>query len=189
MTDLFSFDALKIVIFATVAAVAYGVLHDLVTAHVCVEYFTIAHPPVFATDSPILLALGWGVIASWWVGALLGAGLAAAARIGSAPKLGLAELRRPIVGLMIVAAAFALLGGAVGAMLSSANLFDLPAGWREAIPARNHLAFAAVAGAHEASYGASALGGLYLIGRTAVRRRTARRRQVQPGSVAGNSSS
>jgi hypothetical protein len=189
MAGFFSLETLKIVLFAIAAVVVYGVLHDLVTAHICVEYFTIAHPPVFATGSPSLLALGWGIIATWWVGALLGAGLAAAARIGSDPKIGLSELRLPIVTLMIVAAAFALLGGAVGAMLFSANLFDLPAKWSEAIPARNHIAFATVAGAHEASYGAAALGGLYLIGRTAVRRRRARRNEVQLDSVAGNSSS
>lgn len=188
MAGLFSFEALKIVLFATVAAVAYGVLHDLVTAHLCVEYFTIAHPPVFATESPVLLALGWGVIASWWVGALLGLGLAAAARIGSAPKSCLAELRRPIVGLMIVAAACAMAGGLSAAWLFSAGAFDLPAEWREAIPTESHLAFAAVAGAHEASYAAGALGGLYLIARTYFRRRRAHR-MAQSHPVAGNSSS
>jgi hypothetical protein len=29
--------ALKIVVFATLAAICYGILHDQVTAHVCVE--------------------------------------------------------------------------------------------------------------------------------------------------------
>ena len=186
MAGLFSFEALKIVLFATAAAVVYGVLQDLVTAHLCVEYFTIAHPPVFATESPVLLALGWGVIASWWVGALLGLGLAAAARIGAAPKTGLAELRRPIVRLMIVAATCAVVGGLLGAWLFSARAFDLPAEWREAIP--DPLAFAAVAGAHEASYAAGAVGGLYLIVRTFVRRRRARN-MAQSHPVAGNSSS
>lgn len=64
---------------------AYGVLHDLVTAHVCVEYFTVGHPQLFEfeTDSPTLLALGWGVVATWWVGAGLGVPLALVARVGS----------------------------------------------------------------------------------------------------------
>ena len=39
------------------AAIAYGILHDLVTAHVFAEYFTIGHPPVFHTDDPIRLHL------------------------------------------------------------------------------------------------------------------------------------
>lgn len=91
----------RIIGFATLAAIAYGILHDQVTAHLCVEYFTIGHPPIFATSSPFLLALGWGVIATWWVGLPLGIGLAIAARAGPAPKLALAQLRRPILLLML----------------------------------------------------------------------------------------
>ena len=57
-------EAFKIVAFCIAAAVVYGILHDQVTAHVCVEYFTIAHPPVFPTESPFWLAVGWGIIAT-----------------------------------------------------------------------------------------------------------------------------
>ena len=63
---------IKILFFSVVAAIFYGILHDQVTAHICVEYFSIAHPPVFTTNSPFLLALGWGIIATWWVGLPLG---------------------------------------------------------------------------------------------------------------------
>jgi hypothetical protein len=63
------------------------ILHDQITARVCVEYFTVFHPPVFNTQSPTLLACGWGVIATWWVGLFLGLFLAVAARIGPRPKL------------------------------------------------------------------------------------------------------
>jgi hypothetical protein len=31
--------------------VVYGIVHDQVTARVCVEYFTVGHPPVFQTNS------------------------------------------------------------------------------------------------------------------------------------------
>ena len=79
-------EALKIVLFATLAAVCYGILHDQVTAHLCVEYFTIAHPPVFPTESPFWLAIGWGIIATWWVGLPLGVLLAVAARFGAKPE-------------------------------------------------------------------------------------------------------
>ena len=79
-------EALKIVLFATLAAVCYGILHDQVTAHLCVEYFTIAHPPVFPTESPFWLAIGWGIIATWWVGLRLGVLLAVAARFGAKPE-------------------------------------------------------------------------------------------------------
>ena len=57
-----------IVLFSIAAAVFYGIAHDQVTVRVCLEYFTIGHPPVFKTTSPALLALGWGVLATWWVG-------------------------------------------------------------------------------------------------------------------------
>jgi len=62
----------KIILLCLAAALVYRILHDQITARVCVEYFTVFHPPIFATHSPTLLALGWGVIATWWVGLLLG---------------------------------------------------------------------------------------------------------------------
>ncbi len=57
-------EELKIIILCLGAAVGYGIAHDQVTARVCVEYFTVGHPPVFQTDSPMLLGLGWGVLAT-----------------------------------------------------------------------------------------------------------------------------
>ena len=50
--------SLKIVLTCILAAVLYGIFHDLFTAHICVEYFSVFHPPVFTTQSSILLALG-----------------------------------------------------------------------------------------------------------------------------------
>jgi hypothetical protein len=69
---------------ATIAlAVAYGIAHDMVTAHVCVEYFTIGHVDIFGTGNSVLLALGWGTVATWWVGLVLGGFIASAARSGA----------------------------------------------------------------------------------------------------------
>lgn len=163
-------EALRIALFSMVAAIVYGILHDLVTAHLCVEYFTVAHPPVFATASPVLLALGWGVLATWWMGLILGIGLAAAARLGAAPRIGLDGLRRPIILLMAFSAVAALLAAALGAFLA-ANM-TAPAGW--IVPPDKYVAFTAVAWAHGASYAAGGLGGLILILRTIRRRRTSR---------------
>jgi hypothetical protein len=64
-------EAIKIVGLCIVAGAIYGVLHDQVTAHVCLEYFTVFHPTIFHTQSPTLLALGWGVLATWWVSLFL----------------------------------------------------------------------------------------------------------------------
>ncbi|HEU4754510.1 MAG TPA: hypothetical protein VFU47_15485, partial [Armatimonadota bacterium] len=70
-------------------------MHDQVTVRVCVEYFTVAHPPLITTDSPTLLALAWGVVATWWVGLALGVMLGLAARLGGWPRLVARELIRP----------------------------------------------------------------------------------------------
>jgi len=72
--------ALAIIAMCVAMAVAYGIVHDQITVRICLEYFTVGHPPVFPTSDPTLLALGWGVIATWWVGLLLGILLACAAR-------------------------------------------------------------------------------------------------------------
>ena len=74
-----------IILSSVFASIVYGILHDQVTARVCVEYFTIGHPPVFNTNDPTLLAIGWGIIATWWVGLILGIPLAVAARAGNRP--------------------------------------------------------------------------------------------------------
>jgi hypothetical protein len=54
---------LAIVAICIGSAVVYGILHDLVTARVCVEYFTIGQVPFFGT-SPTILGLGWGIVAT-----------------------------------------------------------------------------------------------------------------------------
>ena len=86
-------ESLKIVVLCIVAAIVYGILHDQVTARVCVEYFTIGHPPIFHTDDPTLLAFGWGVIATWWMGAIL----AVPAVLGVQARI-MAEVRRRSFG-------------------------------------------------------------------------------------------
>jgi hypothetical protein len=162
----YEMEAFKIVLFATLAAIGYGILHDQVTAHLCVEYFTIAHPPVFPTFSPFWLAIGWGIIATWWVGLPFGVMLAVAARVGPRPKFRLADLRRPIVLLMLFSATMALLAGSLGALLVATHMLSVPNGWAEVIPPDKHVAFSADAWAHGASYVSGALGGLFVIGRT-----------------------
>jgi hypothetical protein len=80
-------ETLKIIAMCLLAGALYGILHDQVTARVCLEYFTVFHPDVFHTQSPTLLALGWGVLATWWVSLFLGISLAIAARAGSRPRV------------------------------------------------------------------------------------------------------
>jgi hypothetical protein len=160
-------EALKIAVFATLAAICYGILHDQVTAHACVEYFTIAHPPVFDTESPFLLAIGWGILATWWVGLPFGVLLAIAARVGSARKLGLTDLRCPILRIMAFSALAALLSGSFGALLVARGVLDVPGGWANFIPTEKHVAFSFDAWAHAATYASALFFGTFLVARVA----------------------
>jgi len=64
---------------------AYGISHDMITAHAWTPYFTVHHH-YFGVDSPILLALIWGVIATW--PSVIAGGLIAGASLGFRfPKL------------------------------------------------------------------------------------------------------
>ena len=168
-------EALKIVLLSLSAAIVYGVLHDQVTAHLCVEYFTVAHPMIIPTTSPFLLAMFWGVFATWWVGLSLGVGLAVAARVGPAPRLGVAELAWPILMSMLLTGAAALLAGAGGAALMARGSVSLSGWLAETIPADRHVAFIADAMAHRMSYAAGGLGGLALICFTVWKRLSRRR--------------
>src|SRR5690606_31679593 len=88
--------AFRIVALSIAAAIVYGIVHDQVTVRVCVEYFTIGHAPLFATESPTLLAVCWGIAATWWVGLLLGLPLAFTALRGPRPVRTASSLVRPI---------------------------------------------------------------------------------------------
>ena len=145
------------------AAILYGLVHDQITAHLAVEYFSVYHPPVFGglTD-PLLLGLAWGVIATWWVGLFLGVPLAFSARAGSArlPKLSARDLVRPLLSLLACMAVCAFLAGITG--------------WANAQsgkpPYRVRPAFSAVRWAHNTSYVVGICGGFVLCAAT-VRRR------------------
>ena len=107
-------EALKIVMACIFAAVLYGIIHDQFTARICIEYFTEFHPPIFATRSPTLLAFGWGVIATWWAGAIVGLLLVIAARFGSLPQLDFRDVAPMIWKLAVFMAICAVVSGLVG---------------------------------------------------------------------------
>lgn len=162
---------MKIAALVTVVAIAYGIAHDQVTARVCLEYFTIGHPPLIPTESPTLLALGWGIVATWWVGLPLGVLLAAVARIGPKPRLSARDLRRPIVLLLATMGGGAVLAGAVGGVLATFGLVWLVPPMSELVQADRHTRFLIDLWAHSASYLIGILGGAVVIFRT-WRRRT-----------------
>ena len=152
----------KIVLLCIAAAIVYGIIHDQFTARICIEYFTVFHPAVFATKSPTLLALGWGVIATWWMGALLGMLLAIAARSGSRPKLSAAMLIEPIGKLLAVMAGCALAAGFAGFVLAEQGLVSPPLWVSHRLSPAVEARFMADWWAHNASYAVGFLGGIAL---------------------------
>lgn len=63
---------LKTVLGSTALSCVLGISLDIVTANVAVDYFSVHHPKIVPTENPWLLALAWGVAASWWAGAIAG---------------------------------------------------------------------------------------------------------------------
>jgi hypothetical protein len=155
--------ALGIVLVSILAAVVYGIVHDQVTARVCVEYFTIGHPPVFATDNPTLLGIGWGIIATWWVGAMLGVPLAIVARAGRFPKRDVKSLIRPIAILMTVNAICAALAGTIGYVAAKRGWLRLPDFVAISVPTDKQVPFMADLWAHNSSYAISFIGGMIVV--------------------------
>jgi len=152
----------KIVALCIVAAIVYGIAHDMVTAHVCVEYFTIGHPRVIASEAPVLLALAWGVLATWWMGLLLGIPLAVVSRAGRRPRLRAADLVRPIAVVLGAMAAAALAAGLVGRALAATGNVWLLDPMASRVPAARHTAFLTDLWAHNAAYLAGLVGGIVL---------------------------
>src|SRR5277367_3085254 len=103
---------LSIVLLCIAASVAYGLVHDQITIRICPEYFTVLHPQILPHDTPLtLLALAWGVIATWWVGAILGILLGLCSCCGRRRKLSAGELVQPILKLLLVMAVGAIMSG------------------------------------------------------------------------------
>ncbi len=171
-------ESLRIVALAVAAAVVYGIAHDLVTAHVCVEYFTVGHPRIIESESPVALALVWGVVATWWVGLPLGGLLALAARAGSAPTWTARRLVRPIATLLGVMAVCALLAGLLALGFTAHGVEFIVGGIARKLPEDRRIPFLVDAFAHSASYFVGALGGAVLAVRVFMRRRREARAAV-----------
>jgi hypothetical protein len=152
----------SIVLLTVVAGVVYGVLHDQVTARVCVEYFTIGHPPLIPSTSPTLLALAWGIVATWWVALPMGIALASCARFGDRPPVTARELVKPIASLLVSMAAVALTAGVIGYALTARHLIVANEWVLLKIPHAKQAAFVGDWWAHSASYLGGFLGSIVL---------------------------
>lgn len=153
---------LRIILTPVLAAVVYGIVHNLITAHLCVEYFTVGHPALVKSSSPVVLALVWGTLATWWAGLMLGCGLALAARSGDRPKLEMAELVRPLVRFYIAIALIAAVAGVFGYFTARSGSLQLVGPIAERVPADRHVLFLTAAWVHEGSYLGGFFGGMIL---------------------------
>jgi hypothetical protein len=158
--------SLAIIGLCMLMSVVYGIALDQVTARVCVEYFTIGHRRVFDTESPTLLGIGWGILATWWVGLILGIGLALAARIGRRPKRHVLSLVVPIALLLAFTACAAMAAGVAGYCLASLDMVYLTRPLASDVPRHRHVVFLADMWAHTATYVVGAVGGLFVIVQT-----------------------
>ena len=145
------------------AAVLYGEIHDQITAHLCVEYFSVAHPRVIQSQDPAVLALVWGVLATWWVGAGLGVALACACWAGRRQPLPIRKIVKPMLVLLASMAVCAAAAGVLGWVLTALWHMPPPGGWGRQIPAEQHAAFSAAAFSHSASYLTGFAGGVALV--------------------------
>ncbi len=162
-------EAFKILALCLAAALIYGIVHDQFTARICVEYFTVFHPPVFHTRSPTLLGLGWGVVATWWVGAFFSIPLIFAARAGSHPAVRASQLVRPVVLLLVFMAGCAVLFGVAGYALARTGV--LATDWLTFSSSPDiRYRFMADWWAHTASYASAIAGGTWLCVMTYRRR-------------------
>jgi hypothetical protein len=152
-----------IILLSVLSAIVYGIIHDQITARICVEYFTIGHPPIFNTESPTLLGVGWGIVATWWVGLMLGFPLACAARLGSSRPFAAKEMVKPIATLLGVMGLGAFLAGMIAFIFGSKGSVQIPAVFASALPSQKHIPFLVDMWAHSASYLFGFVGGIVLI--------------------------
>ena len=157
---------LAIVVLCVLTAVGFGIAHDLVTARLCVEYYTVGHPRVFDTDDPIWLGIGWGIVATWWVGLLLGIPMALASRLGGRPKRSALSLVAPLGALLVALGLCAALAGLIGWLLATAGVVVLVEPLATRVPPAKHALFVAALWAHVTSYVAGFLGAIVLCART-----------------------
>ena len=153
----------KVILLCILSAITYGIIHDEITAHLCLEYFTIAHPPIFHSESPTILGFCWGIAATVGIGVVLGGILAEVSQSEGMPPYPIQSLARSLLILLCGMALSAFLAGLLGFELSRHSVISLPVTFFYRIPPARHDRFMAVWFAHGASYLTGLAGGAYLI--------------------------
>lgn len=164
---------LKIILSAFIAAISYGIIHDMITAHLCVEYFTIGHPKIIESESPVLLALTWGFIATWWVALPMGLLIAGFNQFGKKPSLEYREVLKLIMKLVLIMFGIALLAGIVGYALTEFDIINLVPRLAEQMDSTKYSRFLSAGWAHTSSYISGVIGTL-IVCRIIYKRRNER---------------
>jgi len=171
-----SLESLKIITFSVLAACVYGIAHNVATAHICVEYFlppmkpVIVLPTILPATNPFLLALVWGIVATWWAGLLFGIPLAIVCRFGSKPKLTAKNVVRPVLLLLLLLYVASMLLGIVGYIAGQMGWAWLLSPFAEAVAPERHSLFLFNLWSHNAAYLLGAIGGIVLLFRLWKRR-------------------
>ena len=141
-----------VILLCLFAACSYGVVHDQITVRLAIEYFTIAHPPIFRATSPTLLGLCWGIAATSGIGVGLGTILALVSQSDGYPPYPIAQIKKDLLRLVAAMAIASSLAGVVGYQLSKRDLISIASHFAETIPLQKHDRFVAVWFMHLASY-------------------------------------
>jgi hypothetical protein len=158
LPDSVAVEFLKILLACVVAAAFYGVLNDLVTAHLCIEFFKL-FPLDIKSSNPVVVAIVFGVLSTWWIGLLLGIIMASCARLGDYNRRTLADLLSPLSKLLIAIAAIAILSGFVAYAMAPPE--GIP-NWSGIIPPEKQRIAFSVNGAHLGAYASGAIGTVIL---------------------------
>jgi len=165
------------------AEVCYAMLQDQISARMCPEYFTVAHPRIEGLTNPTLMGLTWGFLGAWWGGALIGALTGFCARLGSWPKLNPPELLRPIALLLIFQAGATAAGGWLATYEVAEPGFLIVESLATHIPAERHHACFIVSRMHQGTYLSAIAGGVFICGWILRRRLLLAAKHNEPAAV------
>lgn len=152
----------KIVGLAVAASVGYGLIHDQITVRLSPAYFTEwqVHADFFQHPNLTVVALFWGVVATWWVGLILGVLLVCASVLGKGNPRAWGDLVRPLLLVMGVTGALAALGYIASRTAGFQVSPNMVGFWIE--DQEEYARFSSVWVAHTLSYFGAGTGGLGL---------------------------
>ena len=178
-------DFFKIMLLGFLGTIIYGIAQDQITARLCIEYFNseaAAHhknlldnfkaneyvkkifPNGIDTNSPSIVALIWGIAATWWVGLPFGIATSIVGRCGSTlPKLKTNELIQPAMLAFLATAIAAIIAGITGYSEYKLNDNFIEPRGTGLIPQDKRAFFVANSYAHGAAYVVGGISSVLLV--------------------------